>query len=66
MTRASSLASMSIDRTGEYGVKPQVRKEPAFSARFLRGVALQEEMRRRWATRPEQRTNPDEATENRA
>lgn len=66
MTRHSSLASTAIDRTAEYATKPEVRKEPAFVARFLRGAALQEEMRRRWAVRPAAGTNPDIATEGRA
>ena len=65
MTRHSSLASMSIDRTGAYFAKPEVRQRQDFAPRHLRGLALQEEMRRRWAVRPAAH-NPDIATENRA
>lgn len=51
MTRHSSLASVSIDRTASYYAKPQVRQRPDFAPRHLRGMALQEEMRRRWASK---------------
>jgi len=66
MNRSSSLASTAIDRTADYYAKPEVRQRPDFAPRHLRGVALQEEMRRRWATRPEPATNPDAYLENRA
>lgn len=65
MTRHSSLAVMSIDRTADYYAKPEVRQRPDFAPRHLRGLALQEEMRRRWAVRVEP-ANPDEYMEMRA
>ena len=63
MTRHSSLASVSVDRTGAYYVKPEVRQREDFAPRHLRGLALQEEMRRRWAVRPAVH-NPDSYLEN--
>jgi hypothetical protein len=61
----ASLASTSIDRTDEYLAKPEHKKRPDYYRQVLRGVALKDEMSRRWAKRAE-RTNPDVATENRA
>lgn len=58
----SSLASISIDRTADYFAKPEVRQRPDFAPRHLRGLALQEEMRRRWAKR--EPVNPDAYMEN--
>lgn len=66
MNRHSSLASTAIDRRGDYFTKPEVRQREDFAPRHLRGLALQEEMRRRWAVRPAAGTNPDIATEGRA
>lgn len=65
MTRHSSLASTAIDRRTDYFAKPEVRQRPDFAPRHLRGLALQEEMRRRWAVRPEC-GNPDAYMEGRA
>jgi hypothetical protein len=64
MSRAS-LASTSIDRTDAYYAKPEHRMRPDFARQHFKGVALKDEMNRRWAKRAE-RTNPDVATENRA
>lgn len=55
-----------VDRRADYYAKPEHRQRPDFTRRHLRGVALQEEMRRRWASRTPEPTNPDEYLEKRA
>lgn len=64
MTR-SSQAATAIDRRDSYYTRIEVRQRPDFNRQWLRGIALQDEMRRRWA-KPVPMTNPDVATENRA
>lgn len=61
----SSQAKTEIDRRTDYFAKPEVRQQPDYNARHLRGWALQLEMTRRWG-REVERTNPDIATEGRA
>ena len=58
MSSRSSLASTSVDRRGDYYAKPQHRQRADFNRQVLRGAALQEAMRQRWANRREP-INPD-------
>ena len=54
----SSQAVTEIDRRTDYFAKPEVRQQPDYNARHLRGWALQLEMTRRWGN-PQPATDPD-------